>query len=108
MANGVPTFLSGADQGLVDGSNFESYRKQISFWEQSNQFFAGAAVLAGCTREKPVQNRPAVFSEFDAWILGREKTSRGHCVDAQAGSWTRWEIDEPLLVESTGIGADGF
>src|ERR1700677_2932768 len=38
IANGLPTFLSGADQGLVDSSNFESYRKQISFWEQSNQF----------------------------------------------------------------------
>jgi predicted AlkP superfamily pyrophosphatase or phosphodiesterase len=38
VANGVPTFLSTADQALVDASNFESYRKQISFWEQSNQF----------------------------------------------------------------------
>ena len=38
VANGVPTFLSVADQALVDASNFETYRKQISFWEQSNQF----------------------------------------------------------------------
>jgi predicted AlkP superfamily pyrophosphatase or phosphodiesterase len=38
IANGIPTFLSPADQSLVDSSNFESYRRQISFWEQSNQF----------------------------------------------------------------------
>jgi predicted AlkP superfamily pyrophosphatase or phosphodiesterase len=38
IANGIPTFLSTADQSLVDSSNFETYRKQISFWEQSNQF----------------------------------------------------------------------
>lgn len=38
VANGVPTFLSPADQALVDSTNLESYRKQISFWEQSNQF----------------------------------------------------------------------
>jgi predicted AlkP superfamily pyrophosphatase or phosphodiesterase len=38
IANGMPTFLSTADQALVDSSNFETYRKQISFWEQSNQF----------------------------------------------------------------------
>jgi predicted AlkP superfamily pyrophosphatase or phosphodiesterase len=38
VANGLPTFLSAADQALVDSSNFETYRKQISFWEQSNQF----------------------------------------------------------------------
>jgi predicted AlkP superfamily pyrophosphatase or phosphodiesterase len=38
VANGIPTFLSPADQALVDASNFASYRKEISFWEQSNQF----------------------------------------------------------------------
>jgi predicted AlkP superfamily pyrophosphatase or phosphodiesterase len=38
VANGIPTFLARADQALVDSSNYESYRKQISFWEQSNQF----------------------------------------------------------------------
>jgi predicted AlkP superfamily pyrophosphatase or phosphodiesterase len=38
IANGVPTFRSAADQALVDASNFAEYRRQISFWEQSNQF----------------------------------------------------------------------
>jgi hypothetical protein len=38
VANGAPTFLSADDQAMVDSSNFESYRKRISFWEQSNQF----------------------------------------------------------------------
>jgi predicted AlkP superfamily pyrophosphatase or phosphodiesterase len=38
VGNGVATFRSGADQGLVDGSNFGEFRRQISFWEQSNQF----------------------------------------------------------------------
>ena len=38
IANGLPTFLSAVDQALVDSSNFENYRKKISFWEQSNQF----------------------------------------------------------------------
>jgi hypothetical protein len=38
VANGVATYRSLADQGLVDASNFETYRKQVSFWEQSNQF----------------------------------------------------------------------
>jgi predicted AlkP superfamily pyrophosphatase or phosphodiesterase len=38
VANGVPTLLSADDQALVDSSNFADYRKQISFWEQSNQF----------------------------------------------------------------------
>ncbi len=38
IANGLPTFLSADDQALVDSSNFADYRRQISFWEQSNQF----------------------------------------------------------------------
>src|SRR5271170_6750378 len=38
IANGLPTFRSTDDQALVDASNFPTYRKQISFWEQSNQF----------------------------------------------------------------------
>jgi predicted AlkP superfamily pyrophosphatase or phosphodiesterase len=38
VANGIPTFRSAADQALVDASNFAGYRRQISFWEQSNQF----------------------------------------------------------------------
>ncbi|MGD0541469.1 MAG: nucleotide pyrophosphatase/phosphodiesterase family protein [Tepidisphaeraceae bacterium] len=38
IANGLPTFLSPGDQALVDSSNFADYRRQISFWEQSNQF----------------------------------------------------------------------
>jgi hypothetical protein len=38
IANGLPTFRSREDQALVDASNFASYRKEISFWEQSNQF----------------------------------------------------------------------
>jgi predicted AlkP superfamily pyrophosphatase or phosphodiesterase len=38
IANGLPTFHSKEDQALVDASNFETYRKEISFWEQSNQF----------------------------------------------------------------------
>ncbi len=38
IANGLPTFRSADDQRLVDASNFAEYRRQISFWEQSNQF----------------------------------------------------------------------
>ncbi len=38
VANGIPTFRSVADRQLVDDSNFAEYRKQVSFWEQSNQF----------------------------------------------------------------------
>lgn len=38
IANGIPTFRSTDDQALVDASNFAEYRRQISFWEQSNQF----------------------------------------------------------------------
>jgi predicted AlkP superfamily pyrophosphatase or phosphodiesterase len=38
VANGLPTFRSPQDQELVDASNFSEYRRQISFWEQSNQF----------------------------------------------------------------------
>jgi predicted AlkP superfamily pyrophosphatase or phosphodiesterase len=37
VANGLPTFRSSDDQALVDSSNFAEYRKQVSFWEQSNQ-----------------------------------------------------------------------
>jgi predicted AlkP superfamily pyrophosphatase or phosphodiesterase len=38
IANGLPTFRSADDRALVDASNFADYRRQISFWEQSNQF----------------------------------------------------------------------
>ncbi len=38
IANGLPTFRSVEDQALVDASNFARFRRQISFWEQSNQF----------------------------------------------------------------------
>jgi len=38
IANGIPTFRSTDDQALVDASNFADYRRQVSFWEQSNQF----------------------------------------------------------------------
>ncbi|MBV8779926.1 MAG: alkaline phosphatase family protein [Phycisphaerae bacterium] len=37
-ANGIATFRSEADRLLVDASNFARYRKNVSFWEQSNQF----------------------------------------------------------------------
>ena len=38
ISNGMPTFRSRDDQQLVDASNFAENRRQISFWEQSNQF----------------------------------------------------------------------
>ncbi len=38
IANGLPTLRSVEDQALVDASNFASYRREVSFWEQSNQF----------------------------------------------------------------------
>ncbi|MGD0387711.1 MAG: nucleotide pyrophosphatase/phosphodiesterase family protein [Tepidisphaeraceae bacterium] len=38
IANGIATFRSSEDQALVDAANFAENRRQISFWEQSNQF----------------------------------------------------------------------
>jgi predicted AlkP superfamily pyrophosphatase or phosphodiesterase len=38
VSNGVATYRSTADQSLVDASNFVDYRRNVSFWEQSNQF----------------------------------------------------------------------
>lgn len=38
IANGLPMFRSAADADLTDPSNFAGFRRQISFWEQSNQF----------------------------------------------------------------------
>src|SRR5580700_8328680 len=38
ISNGIPTFRSAEDQELVDASNFAVNRRQVSFWEQSNQF----------------------------------------------------------------------
>ena len=38
VANGIPTLRSTSDQETVDASNFAEYRRQVSFWEQSNQF----------------------------------------------------------------------
>jgi predicted AlkP superfamily pyrophosphatase or phosphodiesterase len=38
IANGIATFRSEAEQRLVDPSNFLDYRRDVSFWEQSNQF----------------------------------------------------------------------
>jgi predicted AlkP superfamily pyrophosphatase or phosphodiesterase len=38
IANGQPTYLFPNDQNFVDPGNFTQYRRQISFWEQSNQF----------------------------------------------------------------------
>lgn len=38
IANGIPTFRSKEDQALVDPENMVSYRRNVSFWEQSNQF----------------------------------------------------------------------
>jgi len=38
VANGIATYRSPRDQGLVDASNFGSYRREVSFWEQSSQF----------------------------------------------------------------------
>lgn len=38
IANGIPTFRSPDDQALIDAANFAENRRQISFWEQSNQF----------------------------------------------------------------------
>src|SRR3954453_10016108 len=37
IANGLPTFRNPADADLTDPDNFENYRRNISFWEQSNQ-----------------------------------------------------------------------
>src|SRR4051812_9478600 len=38
VANGIATFRSTEDQRLIDASSFASYRREVSFWEQSNQF----------------------------------------------------------------------
>lgn len=38
IANGIATFRSPDDQRLIDTSNFADYRRDVSFWEQSNQF----------------------------------------------------------------------
>jgi predicted AlkP superfamily pyrophosphatase or phosphodiesterase len=38
IANGIATFRSEADKRLVDPSNYLDYRREVSFWEQSNQF----------------------------------------------------------------------
>ncbi len=38
VANGIATYRSPADQALVDASSFADYRRNVSFWEQSNQF----------------------------------------------------------------------
>lgn len=37
VANGIATYRSRRDQDLVDASNFSTYRREVSFWEQSNQ-----------------------------------------------------------------------
>ncbi len=37
ISNGIPTFRSADDQNLIDASNFAANRREISFWEQSNQ-----------------------------------------------------------------------
>ncbi len=38
VANGLATFRAPNDQQLIDSSNFATYRREVSFWEQSNQF----------------------------------------------------------------------
>jgi hypothetical protein len=38
VANGVATYRRAVDAGLVDPSSFASFRRDVSFWEQSNQF----------------------------------------------------------------------
>ena len=38
IANGIATFRSEDDRRLVDPSNHIEYRRDVSFWEQSNQF----------------------------------------------------------------------
>lgn len=38
VANGIATYRSPDDQKLIDASNFADYRRDVSFWEQSNQF----------------------------------------------------------------------
>jgi predicted AlkP superfamily pyrophosphatase or phosphodiesterase len=38
VANGIATYRNPADAALVDASNFADYRRNVSFWEQSNQF----------------------------------------------------------------------
>src|SRR3954451_15043485 len=37
VSNGIATFRSPEDQRLIDASNFADYRRDVSFWEQSNQ-----------------------------------------------------------------------
>lgn len=38
IANGLATYRSSEDAELVDDSNEAEFRRQVSFWEQSNQF----------------------------------------------------------------------
>src|SRR5436190_12394750 len=37
IANGLPMFRNSSDADLTDPDNFAEYRREISFWEQSNQ-----------------------------------------------------------------------
>src|SRR5438067_7820894 len=36
IANGLPMFRNSGDADLTDPDNFSDYRRNISFWEQSN------------------------------------------------------------------------
>jgi predicted AlkP superfamily pyrophosphatase or phosphodiesterase len=47
VANGLPTFRFAQDQALVDAANFIDYRRQVSFWEQSNQFLEASRFWLG-------------------------------------------------------------
>src|SRR5438046_1619894 len=38
IANGLATSRSKDDQALIDSSSFADYRREVSFWEQSNQY----------------------------------------------------------------------
>lgn len=47
IANGLPMYRLPVEAGLVDGSNHGEYRRQVSFWEQSNQLLAAPRFWEG-------------------------------------------------------------
>lgn len=49
IANGLPMYRLPVEAGLVDGSNHGEYRRQVSFWEQSNQLLAAPRFWEGKT-----------------------------------------------------------
>ena len=101
IANGLPSFRSIEDQALVDASNFADYRRQISFWEQSNQLLGAPRFWQDESGASRYKTALLFFQNTMPGFAGTPRPAADIVLTPKPDHGPRWQAGQPLLVRAT-------